>query len=471
LTDRGRLLAWSAAVVSTVAIALAVPYHLTDGDSCAYAAMAHDIARGVSSWCNPQWDFHGRIECFHEHPPGALWLSALVERLGAPEAKAALVANVLWTFAAMAGVVALARRFVSKGAADLAGLVFVLHVGVMHYVQRAALEIPLAATAAWTVAAGLRLGGSRWWTVATAASLAGAILVRGVFGLVPAALLVFLLFEPTLRPPWRRLVVAFLGAAAALCAFDLAHVHKPTGPSCLPIPGVHVSFWREYLERQVLPSLQPGGTAHSVAGETWTYYVGRTLVYSLPWTLLPVWRLVRGPKPLPSPAAWRLAAVWIVLTVAGASMSSREGSRYVFQVYAATSLLAALAVGPELKPVVEWIAVTFVVMLFPAQVLLKSTVFHARDVWWRTAEIASAHAYRNGELWPPGSRRTVAGPFQPEDDRLKSLLRFHLGDVWVSSAPVTDAKGLQWVPGAGEDFPLGKVVFATPLGALVDYGR
>lgn len=459
-----RSIAWTAAVVATVVLVLALPYRFTDGDSCMYAAIAHDMARD-GTWLHPEWDFHGAAACFHEHPPGVMWMAALVERLGAPATKAALVANVLWTFAAVGGVIALARRFVSNAAADFAGLAFLLHIAVMRYVQRSALEVPLAATASWTMAAGLRLGASRRWTVATAASLAGAILVRGVFGLVPAALLVLLLLDPALRPPWRRLVVVLAGAALVLFAFDRAHAHSPDPPARLDTSTV--GFWAEHLRRQVLPSLQEGGTSHSVAGATWTYYVGRALVYTLPWSLLPLWRLRRGPKPIPSPAAWRLAAAWIVITVAGASLSSREGSRYVFQIYVATSLLAALAVGPELKPTFAWVASTFVLIVLPAQVVVKSFA-HDRDDWWKTAEIAAQHQFRSEG---PHERALIRGPFQPEDDRMKSLLRFHLGDVWISSQAVTEMKGLQWVPGAGEDFPVGKVVFATPLGALVDYER
>jgi hypothetical protein len=53
---------------------------------------------------------------------------------------------------------------------------------------------------------------------------------------------------------------------------------------------------------------------------------------------------------------------------------------------------------------------------------------------------------------------------------MKSLLRFHLG-AWVSSAPVTEMRGLQWIPKAGEDFPYGKVLFVSPLGALIRFDR
>jgi 4-amino-4-deoxy-L-arabinose transferase-like glycosyltransferase len=456
-------------VVATVAIALVYPYRLTDGDSCLYAAMSHDMAMG-GSWVAPRWDFHGESfsllgpggVCFHDHPPGAFWLAAILERRGAPVERAALAANALWTLAAAGGVVAIARRFVARGAADFAGVVFLLHVGVMHYVQRAALELPLAATASWAIAAGLRLDRSRWWTFATAAALAGAVMVRGVFGLVPAGLLVLALLDPKLRPPWIRLAIALALAAGALWAFDRVHASQ--------FGGMHQDrshgFWSAYVERQVLPSLTSGGTSHSVDGATLPYYVGRVLLYTLPWSLLPLRRLVRGPRPVASPEAWRLGAAWIVVVVAGASMTSREGSRYLFQAWIASSVLAALALPREPRGNVAWVVSTLLLLAVPAQIVLKSA-FHERDAWWQTAEIAAQHRYqsehaRGGAL--------IRGPFQPEDDRMKSLLRFHL-DAWISSKRVTEVKGLQWVPGAGEDFPVGRVVFATPLGALVDYGR
>ena len=313
------------------------------------------------------------------------------------------------------------------------------------------------------MAAGRRLKQGRWWIAATAASLAGAVLVRGVFGLVPAGRLVLAVFDRTLRPPWKRLAVAFAGAAAVLYAFDRAHAHYPHRVFGADLQKV--GFWSEYVQRQVLPSMESGGTRHSVEGETWTYYVTRMLLYSLPWSLIPLWRLVRGPRPVASPEGWRLAAAWILVVVAGLSLTSREGSRYLFQTYIATSLLAALALPREPAGNWAWGISTLVVLALPAQIVLKCG-FQRRDDWTRTAEIAARNRYDDQDAYG----ELIRGPFQPDDDRMKFLLRFHLG-AWISSAPVTQMEGLQWIPGAGADFPAGHVVFATPLGALVDYGR
>jgi len=279
---------------------------------------------------------------------------------------------------------------------------------------------------------------------------------------------VLMLFDRNLRPPWRRLLVALVVALAALVAFDRMHEHMEQPDTCLG--GHHVGFWSEYLSRQVLPSLEGGGTRHSVEGPTAVYYFPRFLLYSLPWSLLVAWRLVRGPRPVASPEAWRLAAVWIVTILVGLSLGSREGSRYFFQAFIATSLLTALALPRELKGNSAWAVSTLLLLALPSQIVLKSG-FQSHDDWATTAKIAAEHRFLPYDgNYRHDSPPTIRGPFQPEDDRMKSLLRFHL-DAWMSSGAITDMRGLQWIPKAGDDFPYGKVVFATPLGALVDFGK
>jgi hypothetical protein len=213
-----------------------------------------------------------------------------------------------------------------------------------------------------------------------------------------------------------------------------------------------------------MPSLQPGGTKHSVEGETWDYYIKCMLLYTLPWSLLPIVQFIRGPRRLWAPAGWRLAAVWIVLTVTGASLTSREASRYLFQIYVATSLLVALAIGREMKPALARIISILLLLTLPVQVLRKSA-FHERDKRWAAVKVLESHRSD-----PVLAGRVIHGPFGPEQQTVKSLLRFHLG-VPVSSAPVTDMRGLQWIPPDNAGFPKDRVVVSTPLGTLVDFDR
>src|ERR1035437_8740735 len=101
---RSRSILWIVATAATLVFVALFPYWLTDGDSCEYAAMAHDMAEGGwRTWFAPVWDFHGQFLPFLEHPPGAFWLSAFCEIAGVRAANAALVANVLWTYVAVAG--------------------------------------------------------------------------------------------------------------------------------------------------------------------------------------------------------------------------------------------------------------------------------------------------------------------------------------------------------------------------------
>jgi 4-amino-4-deoxy-L-arabinose transferase-like glycosyltransferase len=452
MTGATRRNLWLAALVATVAFAALFPYRVTDGDSCAYGSLGVEIARGgPGAWVAPTWDFFGVESAFHEHPPASFWPTAVLSVMGIPDATAPLAASALWHFAAVAGVIALARRVVGSGAADFAGLAFLLHAAVMRSVQRVDLEVPLAACSAWCVVGALRLREGRGWIGVAAAGLAGAFLVRGVFGVVPAAALAFVAVRPPLRPPLVRLALAVVVAAAALLVFDRLHALQ-TGRG----------FWAQYWERQVAPSFVAGGSDHSVEGSTWAYYVGRAALYTLPWSLLPVARLVRGPRPLPAPAAWGLAAAWIVVAVAGPSLTSREGSRYVFLVFVATSLLAGLAVGPDLGPRLAAWATVLVAVAIPVQVVVKS-VFHERDDWWRTADLLQEARAREDFASVPVP---VHGEFQPVDERLKSFLRFHLG-ARITSADAADARRI-WFR-AGVPVPAGWTErLRTPLGVLAD---
>ncbi len=436
------------AAVAAVVLAATLPFHLTDGDSCLYAAFGNEIVRGVAgAWVAPRWDDHGTWTCFHEHPPGAFWVSALVEFAGAPGTRAALVANALWQIAAASGVYAVARRFLTRPESAFAALVFLLHLPVLRYVQRAGLELPLAATATWSLAAALRLGRSRAWTLLFGVAMGGAFLVRGVFGFVPVLLAALLLVDRELRPPPLRLLGGF-GLAAAMClAFDHLHA-RATGHG----------FWAAYLDRQVLPSFAEGGTAHSGDERAGAYFLGRALLYTLPWALLPLVRIARSRRarePLPHAPAWRLAAVWFVVTVIAAAAGTRAASRYLFVAYPASALLAALAVAPWPTGRAARAVVALALLAVPASIVVKSAT-KPHDAWWRTADALRTVRTERG---PVGAR--VTGDDTRDAARLRSFLRFHLGPPtptsprWLPSEPAAQAADAQ-------------VLATTPLGRLAE---
>lgn len=398
------------------------------------------------------------MSCFHEHPPGAFWATAVVGAVGVPDTRAPLVANALWTLLAVGGVVSLTRRLADDAATALvAGAAFLLHAAMLRSVQRAALEVPYVACAAWSVAGALRLRDGRGWGIVVGAALAGAVLVRGAFAAVPATVVACLLLDVRLRPPPLRLAASVLGAAAAVLVFDRLHA-AATGHG----------FWGAYLERQVVPSFAAEGNRHTQSDPTLGYYLGRAALLSLPWSVVPLAVLgarVRGRTPLRAPAAWRLAALWLALSVAGPCLTSRAASRYLFEAWVPASVLFALAlpVGSLQSP--ARVLAVALPLLVPVLAAGKS-LLRERDEPWEAAEIlASARASRSDVPRP------VRGPFFPGEDGRKSFLRFHLGVPVFADVPAAPRDADLWIPAGGTPPPDATPLVATPVGSLVRPAR
>ncbi|MFQ5748278.1 MAG: hypothetical protein ACE5H3_02340, partial [Planctomycetota bacterium] len=215
------------ACLVTLAWCALFPFRLTDGDSCLYAAMGHEMALGgARDWVAPRWAFGGEAVCFHGGPPGGGWLPALLEKAGLPEGQAPLAANALGLILLLISLGSLAGWRApdgGPGAAWLAMGILLLHFPLFKYVVRADLEIPFAACVTASLAAARSR--SRWGPLALGAALGGALLVRGVFaaGILVVLLGDFLLFRAhAKRRPGRLL--AGLGLAALIAGgFDLVH--------------------------------------------------------------------------------------------------------------------------------------------------------------------------------------------------------------------------------------------------------
>ncbi len=94
-------------------IVIVIPYEYHDSDSSAYSSLAQKLARlPIIQWCAPVWGGHaGRVGFFQEHPPGALWVTALFIRLGVPGPPAALCVNFLYIFLSLYFIYLLASYF------------------------------------------------------------------------------------------------------------------------------------------------------------------------------------------------------------------------------------------------------------------------------------------------------------------------------------------------------------------------
>jgi len=446
------------------------PFRLTDGDSCLYAAMAHEMARGgASDWVAPQWAFRGEAVDFHGGPPGAFWLPALLEKAGLPEGQAPLAANALWLLLLLVSLGRLAGFRApdgGPGAGWLAMGILLLHFPLFKYVVRADLEIPFAACAVASLAAARSR--SRWGPLALGTALGGAILIRGIFA---AGVLLVLaadgfLFRPHAERRTGRLLSGLALAVLLAAGFDLAHV----------LASGH-SFWAAYLGSQVLPSLQPGGTPHPARGLPLLYYGGRFLLYAFPWwaVALAAWlQRRRTGMPPAAKADLRTGAAWVLIFLLGVSLAWRRGSRYLFAVWPATAWLAAggLRKGWQRLSIPRRRALSLLAVALLPILTVGRSLATPRDAWWQAAEVLRA-ARKEGALHPETAiRGPVFGPFAPYDDRAKQFLRHHLG-VWAFRTPPGGAPpgGTLWrTPDEAQGLPKASILLRTPLFFLVRKG-
>jgi hypothetical protein len=406
-------LAAAIAVLLTLGWLLFAPPLLTDGDSCLYAAMGHDLATG-GGWAAPQWAHGGAAADFHENPPLAVWTIGALEGLGLDTARAPVVANALWLLLLAAAAWRLGGGGRGAGAVVLG--VLLLHYPVAKYAVRASLELPFTACA---VAAVAWMRGRRESSLVWAGLFfGGAILARGPFALLVPALWLVDARIGLRRPIRRALAAGVLGLSLAVL-FDLFH-RRATGHG----------FWAAFWSEQLGPSL--AGTApHANRQPTWQYYGGRLLLYGAPWLPFALLAgLSRWKRLRPD---FLLGLVWVGLVLAGAVVAQRQASRYLFAAWPGVALMVgAVATNAWLRrEAVErrrWAAA--VMMLLPALTVGKGLLTPDDDWAVAARQLRERASYGWGTEGPP----TVYGPFSAHDDRAKQFLRHHLG-VWAFREP------------------------------------
>lgn len=425
LNSRTRLAPATVVFLIAAAWCTFVPLPLTDGDSSLFAAIGSEMASGGwQAWVAPHWAYQGRPELFYEHPPGAFWPMAMLEKLGVPDDRAALLANLLWLALLLYGMWHLAGKRLPGGGPGLGLLaagVLLLHYPLWKYVVRASLEIPFAACVTCCVAAArsTSLKSPAWLALA----MFGAWMVRGIFaGAVPLFLVADAWFNGRHSIAYRaKLLVGLLLGLGMAALFDVAHA-QATGHG----------FWSAYTDKQVLPSLE-GGAPHPNQGATLLYYGGRLFLYSLPWCLvaaLGLWASRRKPAFRAQRRHVITALLWAGSFFVGIVIAKRQGSRYLFAVWPATAWMASIGLEGWWRSLAadkRRMIAAGVLALVPVLTVGKGLVT-ADDEWSRAA--ASLRAYRadaaeHSETIPP-----VYGPFAGHDDRMKQFVRHHLG-VWA----------------------------------------
>lgn len=437
-----------AALVLALTVSAAFPAALLDGDSCMNASLSRDMARGdLDTVLAPRWAQGGKWTWYHEHALGSYQLASLCIRAGLPADRAPHVAHTLWMVLAAWGVLTLVGTQRRDAAMWIGAVALLLHLQPLKYVQRISIEFPLAATTVWSLVAVLRLReGWRWVFVGTLA-LAGAFLVRGIFGAVALALVTgAVLFRET-RPPWPRLLGMLLLSGGLVFAFDRAHASVTGG-----------GWWWWYFHRQIASSFVEGGTQHTVADRQFLYFAVRLVGYAMPFLLLVIWRLARGPRWQPGRAIWCLLLGGIALTWLGASITRRPASRYLFSAWPLLATLFALSLPPTLPARIKRAMPVLVLLLVPT-LLIGKHVTRKDDDWARAARALAT--LRHAEDAPA----VVRGPFDPQDSRDKAFLRWHLDTRAIGGTP---AGPEWWIVRTEAEVPEAAVVRARlPFGVLL----
>jgi 4-amino-4-deoxy-L-arabinose transferase-like glycosyltransferase len=348
LLSRRETLAWIASFLLVSAILVATRFASDDPDSALYAAISARLAEGPAShWIAPEWWGNWDSEgLFHEHPAGVFLLPAALGAIGVPAAQAAYIVGIGAGLGCLLLIGVLISRITSPADGRMALVLLQMMPIAFIFRIRANHEYPML-LALVVLLVGLDAARERWrgtWLVA--AALVGALLVKGVFVVIPllgAGL--WILLNPTRRRgSMVRPIVATLAGLAAMAGVALVY-------DALYVRITHETFWRAYWERQLgpLPLATPGAGAGTLAHHL-LFYALRVLWHPAPWSLAIlaiVWQR-RGRL-----AGWWqgagdraqrgivFAAAFAGIAVVSLSPASRFAERYVFS---ANYAIAALGV-------------------------------------------------------------------------------------------------------------------------------
>jgi 4-amino-4-deoxy-L-arabinose transferase-like glycosyltransferase len=333
--DRRLLLVFLAALTlaAQFLIVSIFPYEYRDSDSSCYSALSQKLTlEPLYKWCAPQWWGHGGNEgLFLEHPPGILWLPALLIRLGVKAWVAALCANFIYILLSLAFIFLLARRWGNSlwGWGAVFGIV--LTPIFLQYLIRANQEHPLNLA----VLAGIygldrsresKRGG---WLFIGALLLA--VFIKGVsVALLSLLAVLYWLVVSRNRKTFYWIVVGHLAALGAAGLFEVWYQAVAGQP-----------FWSNYFSIQGARSLAGGFDLLQKAYNV-LWYAARILWFAAPWTFFFLAEGVFSKKRRPE--FWRdrflrfflFGSAGILLAFA---LSDRKADRYIFPAY----ILIALA--------------------------------------------------------------------------------------------------------------------------------
>jgi 4-amino-4-deoxy-L-arabinose transferase-like glycosyltransferase len=337
INDRTRsFLIFSLALIVLCLIVIVFPYEYYDSDSSCYSSLSQKLAfQPLSKWCAPQWWGHGGNQgLFREHPPGILWLPAILVRLGIKPSAAALCVNFLYLLLSLYFVFKLASRWGNTVLGWGAVFALVLTPIFLQYLIRANQEHPLNLAVLAGVYGLARFQESRRGAWLFVAALVLAILVKGVSILLLSMLAgLFWLIVARNKKTFVLIVVGHLIVLGVIVLFELWY------------RGIaHQGFWQSYFSIQGARSL--GAVFHPLRKVyNFVWYTGRVLWFAAPWTIVLLYQAVVSKKRklgfFREPFV-RFLLIGSLAVMIFFSLSDRKADRYIFPAYILLALAGAL---------------------------------------------------------------------------------------------------------------------------------
>jgi 4-amino-4-deoxy-L-arabinose transferase-like glycosyltransferase len=345
----GQVLIFALTLAALWFIVIIFPYEYRDSDSSCYSFISQKLAtEPMSTWCAPQWRGHGGNQgYFREHPPGILWLPALLVRLGIKPSAAALCANFIYALLSLLLIFKLAGRGRDSMIGWGAAFGIVLTPAFLQYLVRANQELFLNLAILAGIYGLARFQESRGGGWIFAAALVLAVLVKGTSALLLSILAgLFWLIVARNRKTFVLIVIGHLAVLAVAGLFELWY-RKIT----------HQSFWLSYYSIQSPRTLGGGfDLLHKLYNLTW--YAARVLVFAAPWVYFLLYAFFLSKKKrlgLFQEPFIRFLPIGSLAVILFFSLSDRKADRYVFPAYI-LSALAGLIVFLKTRPkVIEFL--------------------------------------------------------------------------------------------------------------------
>lgn len=360
LTRRDALI-WTACLVLVSAVLVATGFTSDDPDSALYADLSARLAAGPPShWIAPEWWGNWDSEgWFREHPAGVFFLPTLLGAGGLPGVQAAYVIGIAAGLGCLLMMASLVGSLTSRAEGRAALVLLQLMPLASIFRIRANHEYPMLACLLLALLGADAARRSWKWIWITPAALVAALLVKGVFVVLPLiALGYWVLIDPRrtggpIVRPIAAVAAGLVAMVATALAYDAAYV-RVTGET----------FWGPYWERQLAPLTlaTPGEGGDTLLSHS-LFYALRLLWHPAPWSVslvLALWlhRRRLGEHWHRWPASVRRGLVFALVTAGTIVVmlipASRFAERYIFAanyLVAAAGVVVALRTWPRLAAV------------------------------------------------------------------------------------------------------------------------